>query len=536
MPTFEAEDTTRLSLENYIVFDSDIASGGQAIEIPKTNTTEQGFIRLTWTEDDGPAGNYNFKIAYFDELDGRSTLTLRVNDIPISRYIFNKNPGEQDNPPIDTPNSGNYIGLTGSIFDGLSNPNPVFKDVELAPGDQIEISAVADSLGNQTYELARIDVIEITPALEAGPVITFPELTITPTDGTLAETVPKSGGITITRTGDISQSLEVTYTVSGTASPSDYKPILTGTVTIPEGQESVDLKLTPIADGIAEGEETVIITLENSPDYQLGETPSATFTITDNDQSTITESVTIFWRNDETGVNGAWLMDGLDLAQAVTIHSPTEPADSPWQMQGAGDFNSDQQQDLLWRNSSTGETGIWLMAGSVFQNAVSITPTLGLDWEIRGTEDFNSDQQQDILWRNTSTGENKVWLMNGTNVAQEVSIPSEPVTSIWEMRAAGDLDGDGDGDIIWRNTQDQTIYYWRMEGTQYIESVLIDSPISIGQEVIHGTLDIDDNGFDDILWRNLDDGQNSVWLMNANGFDRLERLEPVTDPSWQSYV
>ncbi|NEP27141.1 MAG: hypothetical protein F6K49_35970 [Moorea sp. SIO3I6] len=75
-----------------------------------------------------------------------------------------------------------------------------------------------------------------------------------------------------------------------------------------------------------------------------------------------------------------------------------------------------------------------------------------------------------------------------------------------------------------------------MEGTQYIESVLISSPISSGQEVIHGTLDIDDNGFDDILWRNLDDGQNSVWLMNANGFDRLEKLDPLTDTSWQSYV
>jgi len=32
-----------------------------------------------------------------------------------------------------------------------------------------------------------------------------------------------------------------------------------------------------------------------------------------------------------------------------------------------------------------------------------------------GTGDYNADNQTDILWRNGASGENAVWLMNGTN-------------------------------------------------------------------------------------------------------------------------
>lgn len=68
------------------------------------------------------------------------------------------------------------------------------------------------------------------------------------------------GYFLFTRDGDLSQPMTITYTISGTATPgSDYTP-LTTTVTIPAGQNQVQLPVNAIIDNIAEGTETIILT------------------------------------------------------------------------------------------------------------------------------------------------------------------------------------------------------------------------------------------------------------------------------------
>lgn len=82
------------------------------------------------------------------------------------------------------------------------------------------------------------------------------------TDG--AETTPPSKGrFTVTQSGVSSQNTVITYTIEGTATPgegSDYEE-LTGTVTIPAGQTTATIDVTPFNDEEDEDTETVIVTL-----------------------------------------------------------------------------------------------------------------------------------------------------------------------------------------------------------------------------------------------------------------------------------
>ncbi|WP_282049230.1 Calx-beta domain-containing protein [Maribacter aquivivus] len=118
---------------------------------------------------------------------------------------------------------------------------------------------------------------------------------ITASDGTAAES---SGAVS---TGEFTVSLSapnnttgpiiVNYNITGTAENDiDYDEISENAVSIPVGEQEVEIEISPINDAIQEGTETVILTLINSTGYDLGTaaTRTATVEIDDNDQATLT--------------------------------------------------------------------------------------------------------------------------------------------------------------------------------------------------------------------------------------------------------
>lgn len=111
----------------------------------------------------------------------------------------------------------------------------------------------------------------------------LPTVSIIASDAGAAEAGSDPGTFTVTRTGNTSTALTVTYTIGGTATNGvDYTPAPTRSVTIPAGQSSVNITISPIDDTATELDESVILTLVNSPNYNVGAT-TATINIADND-------------------------------------------------------------------------------------------------------------------------------------------------------------------------------------------------------------------------------------------------------------
>jgi hypothetical protein len=109
-----------------------------------------------------------------------------------------------------------------------------------------------------------------------------PTVTVTATDANAAEAGTDPGTFTFTRTGPTTLALTVNYTVGGTATAGvDYSSIGTF-VTIQAGQLSATRAVTPIDDAVAEGPETVALTLA-SGSYVIGTPNSATVTLTSNE-------------------------------------------------------------------------------------------------------------------------------------------------------------------------------------------------------------------------------------------------------------
>ena len=101
------------------------------------------------------------------------------------------------------------------------------------------------------------------------------------------EATPTSGTFYFSRTltaGD----LTVNYAISGTATNGSDYATLSGSVVIPDTQSGVNLVMTPINDTLAEGTETVTLTVLPGTGYGADRPASATFEITDNESPAIT--------------------------------------------------------------------------------------------------------------------------------------------------------------------------------------------------------------------------------------------------------
>ncbi len=124
----------------------------------------------------------------------------------------------------------------------------------------------------------------------------------------------------------------------------------------------------------------------------------------------------LIWRNDTTGATAAWRMAGTSLVAGAGLHT-----DANWSVVQIGDFNGDGKADLVWRNRATGQTALWLMNGLSYSGAGGLLGSA--DWQPALVGNFNGDTgtggrpRQDLLWRNSRTGEHAMWLMNGTSIS-----------------------------------------------------------------------------------------------------------------------
>ncbi len=111
-------------------------------------------------------------------------------------------------------------------------------------------------------------------------------VSVSPT-GSGASEPSSAGRFTVKRDGDQTANLVVYYSLSGTASNGVDYVSPSGALTIPAGQTSADVVVTPIDDLLLEGDESVTLTLTQNPGYDVGNSSSATLFIRDNEKVSV---------------------------------------------------------------------------------------------------------------------------------------------------------------------------------------------------------------------------------------------------------
>jgi hypothetical protein len=203
-----------------------------------------------------------------------------------------------------------------------------------------------------------------------------------------------------------------------------------------------------------------------------------------------------------TAVIGGYVDNGEIGAAWVFTHRAT--------LASTHDFNGDGFSDIGWRQD-TGSTAVWLMGTNGVVPQIAQTGNFGsvpTNWQIVGERDFNGDGKGDLLWRD-NFGNTAIWFINGTSVASAVGVGNVPTN--WEVAGVADFNGDGIGDLLWRDTSGD-VAVWLMTGGTITLSAFLGNVPTIWSVV--GTGDFDGDGKADILWRDSL-GNTAIWLMNG---------------------
>ncbi len=202
------------------------------------------------------------------------------------------------------------------------------------------------------------------------------------------------------------------------------------------------------------------------------------------------------------------------------------------------DFNKDSKSDILWYNSSTGGSQIWMMNGTSLIGGVDIDAnrdggqalaTATAPWRPAGTNDFNQDGMTDILWYSDpslgGTGEMQVWFMSANSRIGRAPITNSAGTTLtigspWHIVGTNDFDRDGKTDIVWHDDTNGYTQIWYMNGTALRTTANV--MYSNGTNVllgapwhIVGTNDFTFDGRPDIVWRNDTSGYTQIWTMSG---------------------
>ena len=237
-----------------------------------------------------------------------------------------------------------------------------------------------------------------------------------------------------------------------------------------------------------------------------------------------------------TAVSGGTISPDTGSATVTIYDDPSEvpstPPDNPDpEPQPQPPSNSIEFQ-LFGRDDSTGENIRFTVSSTnESPDRNQLSTVADTNWDIEEVGDFDGNGQEDLLWRNSSDGQNAIWLEGRTDSGKSFLIPQVEDTN-WDIEGVGDIDGNGRDDIIWRNDETGENGIWLEAQTDNGKAFSIDQVADTNWDIV-GVGDFDSNGRDDLLWRNDETGENGIWLEAQTDNGKAFSIDQVADTSWE---
>lgn len=305
---------------------------------------------------------------------------------------------------------------------------------------------------------------------------------------------------------------------------------------------------------------------QQQPDSTPNAATSAAASSAATDAATVTASgSSLLLRVAQTGENQVWRFKG-EAEPAITTLWAATPEWSPLAFVPKGWGDADL---VVWRSSASGEIRLWKVREGVEEPETQVLPPAAAEWRIAAVLDVDADGRADLVWIGPK-GDVAVWtLRDGKVVGQEVI---GNTGGAWTLAQAGDFDGDGRGDLFWRKDDRTSASIWTLGGLAIKDTIGVadageewtllasgrfddDAGVDLlwrdgagnlavwsGADPARsstvsrqapsgwaflGALDVDGNGYEDLLWNNPEKQQSGAWMLSADGAIADRSLPPI---------
>jgi len=189
---------------------------------------------------------------------------------------------------------------------------------------------------------------------------------------------------------------------------------------------------------------------------------------------------------------------------------------------------------LLWRNQASGQNVAFLFNNAGPDYSVSLPTVSDPRWTIQATGDIDGDGQTDVVWRHSATGQVTAWFLKVANfdkpLDRAIYLPTVTDPN-WVINGLQDFDGDGKADLLWHDTVTGRTVIWFLNGTG-VAGWAYAPTVADPNWVIENAGDFNGDGKADLLWRNKVSGDHVIWLMEGAALKDWAYLPRVSDTAW----
>jgi hypothetical protein len=329
---------------------------------------------------------------------------------------------------------------------------------------------------------------------------------------------------------NISQ-IPITWSIS-----SDQQWLTTSTNGSASAGAPGQIVVTGNGQGLAPGTYSARLTVTStSPDLMMFQTITVTFTVREIRPTPAAPPTAgtppgaiwkLFWRHATENWLAFWHMNGATYTGAASL-SVRQMADTTWRIAAIADLNGDGHRDVVWQQAD-GWLAVWFLrdAQVISGGFLSVNRMTDPTWKIRAAGDTNADGMADLIWQNDD-GHLGVWFMNGDRVTRTAMLSVAQVTpTTWQIQAAGDTNGDGRADLLWRNSATGDLGVWFLDGSRVTGT----ANLSVGTMPdtnwkIVGSEDVNGDRKADVLWQHTD-GTLATWYLNGRNVIGTLLLNP----------